>query len=136
MTKYEEILDEFGVTLLPAPPEMDADAWYLPKNNIIFIKTNLSEIRRDEVLSHEIEGHVLLQHDPTQLHTPVAKIKMESDADKAMIHSKVIEYLESCLYIPDFIDVYNFLEVRGLPLSLYDTAEKEINNCLMSISLR
>jgi hypothetical protein len=124
MDDYARFLKDNHVTMLPAPPELEANAYYIHDVKLLFIKVGLSEIDYKNAIMHEIDGHLAHHHIVTKL-TPATVIsKMEHEADEEVIQNYVKEYFDSCTMVPSFIDVNNFLKVRHLRSDLYDTAQE------------
>lgn len=86
----KEYLNEFDIELVLL--NMIDDGYYLPKEKIIFVNSNLSDADKRQVIFHEI-GHALLHEDIADLYSigEINKMKMEYEADRFMLAELIMQ---------------------------------------------
>ncbi|MFV8083286.1 hypothetical protein ACNQ2Q_26350, partial [Enterobacter cloacae complex sp.6701430] len=84
MREYREILKKHNVTLLPAPASLDSNAWYVHDLKLLYVKDGLSDADFENVMLHEIKGHIDLEHELHELNDNIVQRRMEREANEIM----------------------------------------------------
>lgn len=130
MESIHDLLDKYGVMLLDAPSDLEANAWYIPEYKIIYVKSSLDEIDKRNTILHELNGHVGNNHTTTPFEAPTSRIHKEGEADRTMVRILVDDYIKSFVTRPSFVDVATFLKVNNLRSDLYDVAYSEFDDLM------
>lgn len=130
MESIHDLLDKYGVMLLDAPSDLEANAWYIPEYKIIYVKSSLDEIDKRNTILHELNGHVGNNHTTTPFEAPTSRIHKEGEADRTMVRILVDDYIKSFGTRPSFVDVATFLKVNNLRSDLYDVAYSEFDDLM------
>lgn len=118
MGQYTDILRTRGVALYLLPEPIEAGGCYLPNEKILYISGCLSEIERNDVIIHEI-GHLLNQHEINELNAPAVRLRQEREANEYLADQLINEYLQSCVTLPTYVNVSDFIAQRKLSNDLY-----------------
>lgn len=124
----KDIVEELGIETVIAYG-IDRDGLYLPETSTIFIRNGLDEVQINNVFLHEL-GHLIYKHVNTPLSSPIYHMKQESEADDFWIVELAHEYIKAFDCLPEYIDVYIFLEAYQIGIKYYDKAESIFKDML------
>ncbi|OFI46720.1 hypothetical protein BG262_02675 [Floricoccus penangensis] len=115
-------LKEKGISIIYSY-DLDTHGLYIPEVNSIMINGYLKGVEIENAILHEL-GHLVNGHEFTSLSAPTIHIKQEAEADKYWINERVKDFLSLYDSMPEYVDIYRFLNVYHIKSCYYDIAEE------------
>ncbi len=115
-SQIEEIIKALRVTVIY--DEIENDAYYMARFNLIVVNTKLSEFNQKKALLHEL-GHACEHQENYPLYKTAFALhsKMEYEANCYMVEKLLDEYLSRTGIAPERVNYIKFLEDAKLDLS-------------------
>lgn len=111
--------------------EITKDGMYYKELDIVCLNDDVSLIRQENVLLHEI-GHSFYGHKHFQCHSKGWSFKQEKQAEEYMIHYRAEQWLADYDWEPQFINYRAFMDYFELDSYLYNSVAKIFKEILHS----
>lgn len=104
---------------------LDRGGYYIPKLNMIFINSSLSDFEQEKNLLHEL-GHAAHHRNESAIYKTVSSMHcaMEYEANYSMIEALLNEYMDQTGLEPYEVNYVNFIEESSLSVRYEFMVEK------------
>lgn len=123
----DELITSLKVTVIYSD-ELDKDAYYMSKFNIIVVNDKLSDFKQKKALLHELK-HAASHRNEVALYNIAFSMhsKMEYEAECFVVKELLDDYIQETGLEPSQINRINFLEAYDIDTSYESFVHKRLN---------
>lgn len=128
----KELIKKYGVTILEGWEKTDSKGRLIEMDGhfFIMIDPDLSAQEYEDVVTHELQGHILNEDEIYDFTLERTKRKMETEAERPRIRKLVKDWTSWMDEIPPIFPIDSFMRWSNLDPKWRDLASEEITETL------